>query len=100
MTYCVLVEFELHSGTEAQFLPVMRAQASNSLALEAGCQVFDVWTASNQPGKVFLYEVYDDRAAFDLHLASAHFHQFDADVAAWIAHKRVVLLDRREGAQA
>jgi quinol monooxygenase YgiN len=100
MTYCVLVEFDLHPGTKSQFLPLMRAQAANSLALEAGCQVFDIWTASDQPGKVFLYEVYDNRAAFDLHLASTHFRQFDAAVGAWIAHKRVVLLDRREGAQA
>lgn len=100
MTYCVLVEFDLHPAVETQFLPLMRAQASNSLALEAGCQVFDVWTASDQPGKVFLYEVYDDRAAFDLHLATAHFRQFDAAVAAWIAHKRVVLLDHRESLQA
>lgn len=100
MTYCVLVEFVLHPGAEGQFLPLMRAQAANSLALEKACQVFDIWTASDQPGKVLLYEVYDDRAAFDLHLASAHFHSFDAAVVALVAQKRVVLMDRREGLDA
>lgn len=97
MNYCVLVEFDLHEGTGGQFMPLMRAQAANSLALEQGCRVFDVWTASDQPGKVVLYEIYDDRSAFDLHLASAHFKSFDVEVAPLVAQKRVVLMDRREG---
>lgn len=96
MSYCVLVEFELHPGTEAQFMSLMRQQATNSLAREQGCRVFDVWTASTQPRNVYLYEIYDDRAAFDLHLESPHFLTFEAAVSDWIAHKRVVLLDRCE----
>lgn len=95
MSYCVLVEFDLKPGAEEAFLPLMRAQAANSLKLEPGCRVFDVWTASDQPGKVLLYEVYADKSAFDLHLASDHFQRFDGSVTVLVNTKRVLLLDQR-----
>ena len=39
--------------------------------------------------RVFLYEIYDDRAAFDAHLASPHFRAFDAEVGPWVQDKQV-----------
>ncbi|MGI9463684.1 MAG: putative quinol monooxygenase, partial [Aestuariivirgaceae bacterium] len=44
------------------------------------CRRFDVCTDPDRPERVFLYEIYDDRAAFDAHLASDHFKAFDAEV--------------------
>lgn len=38
---------------------------------------------------VFLYERYDDRAAFEAHLASTHFKTFDAMVAPCLEAKTV-----------
>jgi quinol monooxygenase YgiN len=50
---------------------------------------FDV-CRSARPEHVFLYELYDDdRAAFDAHLAAAHFKAFDAAVKAMVASKAV-----------
>jgi quinol monooxygenase YgiN len=43
---------------------------------------------------VFLYELYDDRAAFDAHLATAHFKKFDPAVAPMLAAKAVRTLER------
>lgn len=50
-------------------------------ALEPGCRRFEVWTNSDRPATLFLYEVYDDRPAFDAHLATDHFGRFDLAVA-------------------
>jgi quinol monooxygenase YgiN len=36
---------------------------------------------------VYLYEVYDDRAAFDAHLASPHFVSFTAATAGMITDR-------------
>ena len=36
-----------------------------------------------------LYEVYDDAAAFELHLASDHFRAFDETVRPWVQRKDV-----------
>ncbi len=74
-------------------MPLMRTQARTSLEREAGCHRFDICTSEDSARKVILYEVYDDRAAFDLHLASAHFREFDAAVSAMIAAKSVRILD-------
>ena len=92
--YVVIVEFTLGSEHFDDFVARVRQQAADSLEREAGCHVFDVCLDSARENYVLLYEVYDDRAAFDTHLASAHFLDFDATVGDWIKHKRVTPLER------
>jgi len=87
--YCVAVTFCLHEENFAAFHARVVRQAQDSLEKEPGCSVFDVWTDSERPNEVFLYEIYDDRAAFDAHLASEHFKAFDAEVADWVVDKKV-----------
>jgi len=87
--YAVCVTFKLNHGQTSAFLPLMRGNARKSLTDEIGCMQFDVLTDPANPDSVFLYELYTNRAAFDAHLASAHFKSFDAATAAMIAHKGV-----------
>ena len=87
--YAVCVTFHLKTGAADRFGPLMRANAQTSLAQESGCLQFDVLTDAAKPDAVFLYELYTDRAAFDAHLASAHFRSFDAAVADMIANKDI-----------
>lgn len=86
--HVVCVTFDIHPGKMAEFLPLMHAQAHNSLTREPGCHRFDVCTADNGRA-VFLYELYTDKDAFQEHLASAHFKAFDAATADLIAAKTV-----------
>jgi (4S)-4-hydroxy-5-phosphonooxypentane-2,3-dione isomerase len=65
-------------------------QAADSLQ-EAGCRRFDVWCDTGDCSRVFLFEVYDDRAAFDAHLASPHFRAFDAEVREWVRERNAEL---------
>jgi quinol monooxygenase YgiN len=85
----VSVRFVVKAGTETLFLARVLRQAKESLDLEAGCLTFDVCVDPSNPGRVFLYEVYADAGAFDLHRNSAHFRAFDADTREWIAEKVV-----------
>lgn len=89
MTYALCVTFRLHPGRLADFLPLMVENARTSRAGERGCRAFDVAVPEAAPDKVVLWEVYDDRAAFDAHLASAHFKAFDAATTAMVASKAV-----------
>jgi len=73
----VTVIFKVKTGSEKDFQEVVLQQAKNSLEKEEACRRFDVCFDDNRPDRVFLYEIYDDRAAFDLHLASDHFKNFD-----------------------
>jgi quinol monooxygenase YgiN len=76
--FIVTVDFVIAPGCEADFMPVMATQARNSLANEPACRQFDICVDAGDPSKILLYEVYDDRAAFDAHLASDHFKTFAA----------------------
>lgn len=87
--YAVCVTFELESGAQDAFLRLMHANAQTSLQVEAGCSQFDVLTDPTKSNAVFLYELYTDRAAFDVHLTSDHFVKFDSAVADMVAHKDI-----------
>ena len=87
--FAVCVTFQLKAGTAAEFLPLMLENARTSQQTEDGCHQFDVATDEQRPDAVFLYELYTDRAAFDVHLASTHFLAFDAATRGMIAEKSV-----------
>lgn len=89
MPYAVVVTFMITPDAVEAFIPLAQANARISLHNEVGCHQFDVATDPARPDEVFLYEIYSDRAAFDAHLASAHFKEFDAAVAHMIASKDV-----------
>lgn len=85
----ITVEFEILEEHFERFLTLMRENARASHSLEVGCRQFDVCIDPERPNTVFLYELYDDRAAFEAHLASSHFQRFDAAVRGMVAAKRV-----------
>ncbi|MBY6112966.1 antibiotic biosynthesis monooxygenase [Mameliella alba] len=87
--YAVTVRFTLHAGQAEHFLPLMRDNAATSLRVEEGCHRFDVCTDPDQPEAVFLYELYEDAAAFQIHLAAKHFKSFDKATAGMVADKQV-----------
>ena len=87
--YIITVTFSIHPENMTEFLPVMRQQAKNSLSLEPGCHTFHVGVAESNPNLVFLYEEYTDRSAFEAHLASAHFTEFNSLISTWVASKEV-----------
>lgn len=91
--YAVCVTFQIKPEHMTDFMPLMVRNAETSLLAEGGCRQFDVLTDAEKPGIVFLYELYTDRAAFNLHLRSAHFKTFDAAVADMIAAKDVQTWD-------
>jgi quinol monooxygenase YgiN len=87
--YVIVVDFKIKPEQLADFMPLMLENARASRETEPGCRVFDVCMDPKKETSVFLYEVYDDRAAFDAHLESAHFKRFDAAVASMVASKTV-----------
>lgn len=93
-SFAVAVEIETVAGSMDEFMAHMRTQASASLK-EPGCRVFEIWTDNGRSDRVFLWEVYDDRAAFDAHLATPHFKTFDNAVASLVADKQIATWGHR-----
>jgi len=95
--YVIVVDFKIKPERLADFMPLMLENARASRETEPGCRVFDVCVDPKKETSVFLYEVYDDRAAFDAHLASAHFKRFDAEVIDMVASRQVRTLQLKAG---
>ena len=87
--YAVCVTFQLKPDRMEDFIPLMLENARISRKAEPGCHQFDVAADPDKPGAIFLYEIYSDRAAFEVHLASDHFKAFDAATRDMIADKAV-----------
>ena len=92
--FVVTVEFVVKPEFVDDFTAAMIENASTSRRNEPGCRQFDVCVLPSDRATIFLYEIYDDRAAFDAHLAMPHFKAFDAKVAPWVATKTVRLYER------
>lgn len=88
--YAITVSFELHDGAFETFHRLVSENARESVQAEAGCIRFDVLTPADGVSDVFLYEIYADRAAFDLHLASPHFQLFDERTRDLVRKKSVL----------
>jgi quinol monooxygenase YgiN len=85
----VLVEFRVRAGLEDRFHDAIVNNARQSLALEPGCRRFDVCRDPTDPAMFFLYELYDDAAAFAAHLQAPHFLRMNESTAGWIEAKSV-----------
>jgi (4S)-4-hydroxy-5-phosphonooxypentane-2,3-dione isomerase len=92
--YVVTVAFAIKPAHLVEFRSAMIENATASRRFERGCRQFDVCADPLDPASIFLYELYDDRDAFDEHLASAHFREFDARVREWVASKTVRFYER------
>lgn len=91
--YVVTVNFAVEPGSWKLFRDAVLENAHASLTREPGCRTFDV-CEDEHDARIFLYEVYDSRKAFDIHLASEHFRRFDDLTATWVSRKQVLLLNR------
>ena len=88
--YGITVEFKLHSaGAMPAFRKLIDENARQSCRVEPGCQRFDVLVPHGSTDSIFLYEIYDSRAAFEDHLRAAHYHIFDHASAALVLAKVV-----------
>jgi (4S)-4-hydroxy-5-phosphonooxypentane-2,3-dione isomerase len=90
----VCVDFEVDPASLDAFLTIMQKNASTSLANEVGCHQFDITQESENPTKIFLYELYDDAVAFDLHKKASHYLEFNRLVSEMVITKSVRLLKK------
>jgi (4S)-4-hydroxy-5-phosphonooxypentane-2,3-dione isomerase len=90
----VCVDFEVVPESLDAFLTIMQKNASDSLANEVGCHQFDISQDLQNSTKIFLYELYDDAVAFELHKKTSHYLEFNQLVSEMVTAKSVRLLDK------
>ncbi|WP_420548751.1 putative quinol monooxygenase [Curvivirga sp.] len=90
----ILVDFKIKPKFIDKFIIEMKAQAENTLRLEKDCHQFDIAINPNDMTEIFLYELYSDEDAFNMHLKTKHFLSFDQIVKNWIENKNVRILEK------
>lgn len=72
--FTVLVTLQVEEAEVEAFVVGVRANATASLRDEPGGLRFDVHRATDDPTRFFLYELYVDRAAFEVaHRSAPHY---------------------------
>lgn len=91
--YVILVDFLLKPGSRPEFRHAIDANAKASCRTEPGCRQFDVVEPGDEPDRIILYEIYDDRAAFEAHLKAPHLAAFEAASNHLVTKKTVIAGD-------
>lgn len=93
MSFVVTVHFAAKPEHREAFRAAMLENAAASREGEPGCRRFDVCETADG-ASIFLYEIYDDEAAFRAHLATDHYLRFNETTTPWVAEKRIATYHR------
>ena len=94
--YIVSVCFVIKDAYVELFKKEMSQQARRCLDREEGCLQFDLGQDPDNPSRFFLYELYADEAAFEVHQKTEHFVSFGQLVGDWIAERSLDTWQRVE----
>lgn len=74
----LFVTLDVRPALRERLLAAITAQAAASLEREPSCVQFDVCVDTADPNRILLYEVYENKAAFDAHRTTPHFAVWQA----------------------
>lgn len=94
-SFVVIAELSVPESHRAEFLELCAFDSRSSVQSEPGCHQFDVLTMEGTPEAVVLYEVYESKAAFEVHLTTPHYAAFAEGVTRLgVTKTQVRFLDR------
>ena len=88
----IIAPIQIKPGSKEAFLEAIIGDAKGSVNNEPGCRRFDVIQDAGDDNRIWLYEIYDDEAAFKAHLETPHFIKFRDATAD-------IIVDGLQGAQ-
>lgn len=93
----VTVNFKAKPDKVEQFREAILYQAKSSRENEVGCQQFDVVQSQEEPSRFFVYEIYEDEAAFEIHKNSDHSAQTKIAVADILDERELTIWNKIDG---
>ena len=82
--FVLVVNIRIKPENVARFMPMVLSNAREARK-EPGCRQFEVLVDPKDKGKVMLYEVYNDEAAFEAHQQTPHFKKYLAEAVPLLA---------------
>jgi autoinducer 2-degrading protein len=80
------VDLDIVPAEHDNFLAAIKENGA-AAAKEPGCKRFDILNLGSDPNHFFLYEVYDNEAAFKAHRETEHFKKYAAATAKMVAKR-------------
>ncbi|TDT77415.1 quinol monooxygenase YgiN [Litoreibacter halocynthiae] len=87
--FALAVTFDIVPADLDAFKAAMLINAKASLSTEPGCRQFDVCMDPERPTEIFLYEIYDDEAAFEAHTKTTHYATLQSTTEGMVKDKNV-----------
>ena len=81
----LVVELQIVAGMRDAFVERVSRHGETCLAEEEGCLRFDVLVPQDNGNRVFLYELYADQAALDVHDGTERMARYRADTKDMLA---------------
>ncbi|AWT60237.1 MAG: (4S)-4-hydroxy-5-phosphonooxypentane-2,3-dione isomerase [Candidatus Moanabacter tarae] len=81
--YVIIAPIQIKEGKKAEFIQEMILDSKGSIENEPGCLTFDIIQDPDDLNRIWLYEVYEDEAAFKIHTETPHFIKWRDTVKDW-----------------
>ena len=93
--FVVVAQFELQPGSREEFVAALLANRKQTVTTEHGCRMYEICIPEDSETGIVLLEMYDDRAAFDLHHATPHWKAWYDAANHLIVSNNVRFMSRR-----
>jgi autoinducer 2-degrading protein len=87
--YVNAVDIDVVPGKIENYLAAIKEVGAASIKSESGCSEFDITVSQKDPNHLFIFEVYENAAAFDAHLKSDHYKKYAATAKDVVAKREV-----------
>ena len=87
--YIIHAPIQIKPGHADEFIEAILLDAKASVKNEPGCVRFDVLRDEEDPNRIYLYEVYKDKAAFEYHTTTPHIKKWQETVKDWWAEPKL-----------
>jgi (4S)-4-hydroxy-5-phosphonooxypentane-2,3-dione isomerase len=84
--YINAVDIDVVPGQIDNYLAAIKENGAASVH-EPGCRAFNITVAQTDTNHIFIFEVYDNAAAFDAHKQTGHFKKYAATTKEMIAKR-------------
>lgn len=83
------VEIYCTSGSRDRVLDALAAHRARCLAEEPGTLQFEIMVPSDDPVRIYLFELYRDDAALKAHAGGPSIARYRGEIAAWVKETRI-----------
>jgi quinol monooxygenase YgiN len=85
-----IAELEIQPGQIAAYRDALREEIAASIRVEPGVLNLYAVSVKDQPSQVRIFEVYQNQAAYESHLQTAHFKKYKSETQAMVKSLKLI----------